>query len=120
MLQIFSAGPWFNLRKQQYQPCTPSELEQQRIYGAHVTNPDSSRPDFQADSNDQVTGGSGPSCNKEEDSFSSLTGIGQGHVAHHNENAFYGGSCLKIGGPGSYSMRRLVECLFPFPFPAGM
>lgn len=50
--------------------------------------------------------GSGPSCNKEEESSSAVAQVDQGGVAHHGEIAFYGGGCLKIGGPGSYSMKR--------------
>jgi len=30
----------------------------------------------------------------------------QGFLAHYSEDAFSGGGCLQIGGPGSYSMKR--------------
>ncbi|KAK3912033.1 Cytosolic endo-beta-N-acetylglucosaminidase [Frankliniella fusca] len=109
--EVFSSGPWYNLRKQQYQPCTPSVLEQQRIYGAHVKNPGSTATDATVPS-DLVAAGSGPPCIKDEDAFSVLTQLGQGQVAHENQDAFYGGSCLKIGGQGCYSMKRMLVCGF--------
>ncbi|XP_034248138.1 cytosolic endo-beta-N-acetylglucosaminidase [Thrips palmi] len=108
---VYSTEPWHNLRKQQYQPCTPSTLEQPRIFGAHVKNPGSSRKETEATAGNEVVAGSGPSCNKEEESPSIPT-QDQGVVAHHGEIAFYGGGCLKIGGPGSYSMKRMLVCGF--------
>lgn len=110
--KVHSAGPWYNLRLQQYQPCTASALEQLRVYGAHVRNRDSSRAEAQPIPSNEVVAGSGPACAVDEDNFSVSVQAGQGFVPHTIEDAFYGGGSLKIGGPGHTSMKRMLVCGF--------